>query len=80
MDYGDFIVHIFSETARAYYDLERLWRHAKVVDPLPLQRLSLPGVAAALTTVIESCTLIIETEAYPTPSSSCATRQGGSQL
>ena len=32
MDYGDFIVHIFSGTARAYYDLERLWRHAKVVD------------------------------------------------
>ncbi|HTU44303.1 MAG TPA: ribosome silencing factor [Bryobacteraceae bacterium] len=33
MDYGDFIVHIFSEAARAYYDLERLWRHAKTVDP-----------------------------------------------
>ena len=32
MDYGDFIVHIFSEAARAYYDLERLWRHSKVVD------------------------------------------------
>jgi ribosome-associated protein len=28
-DYGDFIVHIFSEKARAYYDLERLWRQAK---------------------------------------------------
>ena len=33
MDYGDFIVHIFSENARAYYDLERLWRHGKAVDP-----------------------------------------------
>jgi ribosome-associated protein len=32
MDYGDFVVHIFSETARSYYDLERLWRHAKAVD------------------------------------------------
>jgi ribosome-associated protein len=32
MDYGDFIVHIFSEAARSYYDLERLWRHAKTVD------------------------------------------------
>lgn len=32
MDYGDFIVHVFSESARAYYDLERLWRHAKFVD------------------------------------------------
>jgi len=28
-DYGDYIVHIFSESAREYYDLERLWRHAK---------------------------------------------------
>ena len=33
MDYGDFIVHIFSQAARAYYDLERLWRHARTVDP-----------------------------------------------
>ncbi len=32
MDYGDFIVHLFSETARGYYNLERLWRHAKLVD------------------------------------------------
>ena len=28
-DYGDFLVHIFSEKARVYYDLERLWRDAK---------------------------------------------------
>ncbi len=31
MDYGDFLVHIFSQTARSYYDLERLWRPAKEV-------------------------------------------------
>jgi ribosome-associated protein len=35
MDYGDFIVHVFSETARSYYELERLWRHAKTVDFRP---------------------------------------------
>ncbi|MGH9805468.1 MAG: ribosome silencing factor [Candidatus Acidiferrales bacterium] len=28
LDYVDFIVHIFSESARSYYDLERLWRRA----------------------------------------------------
>ena len=33
-DYGDFLVHVFSEKARAYYDLERLWRSAKPV-PIP---------------------------------------------
>jgi ribosome-associated protein len=32
LDYGDFIVHIFAETTRSYYNLERLWRHAKPVD------------------------------------------------
>lgn len=31
VDYGDFVVHIFSEKARTYYDLERLWRDAQTV-------------------------------------------------
>ncbi len=30
-DYGDTIVHIFSQPARAFYELERLWRAAKEV-------------------------------------------------
>ncbi len=34
-DYGDLIVHVFSEPARTFYDLERLWRHAKAVEPGP---------------------------------------------
>jgi len=32
VDYADFLVHIFSPLARAYYDLERLWRNAKYVS------------------------------------------------
>jgi ribosome-associated protein len=28
IDYGDFIVHVFSSDMRAYYDLERLWKDA----------------------------------------------------
>ncbi len=32
MDYGDVIVHIFEETTRAYYELEKLWIDAKRVD------------------------------------------------
>ena len=29
LDYGDFIVHVFSAASRRFYDLERLWRDAK---------------------------------------------------
>jgi ribosome-associated protein len=34
-DYGDLLVHIFSEKAREYYGLERLWRSAKTVEIPP---------------------------------------------
>jgi ribosome-associated protein len=29
LDYGDFIVHVFSSASRRFYDLERLWRDAE---------------------------------------------------
>jgi ribosome-associated protein len=32
LDYGDFVVHIFNEKARTFYDLERLWRESKRVN------------------------------------------------
>lgn len=35
MDYGDFIVHIFNNEARQFYDLERLWRDARRVELQP---------------------------------------------
>lgn len=32
MDYGDFVVHVFLDETRQYYDLERLWADVDRVD------------------------------------------------
>ena len=32
LDYGDFVVHVFDEKARTFYDLERLWRESTRVE------------------------------------------------
>jgi ribosome-associated protein len=32
MDYFDLVIHIFSKEARAFYDLERLWRDGKKLN------------------------------------------------
>ena len=32
LDFGGFVVHVFSEHARRYYDLERLWRNVPRYD------------------------------------------------
>jgi len=37
LDYVDFVVHIFSEKARQFYDLERLWKSARRVEPAELE-------------------------------------------
>ncbi len=38
LDYVDFVVHVFSEKARKYYDLERLWKSAKKMEPVDLEK------------------------------------------
>jgi ribosome-associated protein len=35
VDYGDFVVHVFDDKARRFYDLERLWREARRFDVSP---------------------------------------------
>ena len=32
LDYGDFVVHVFDDKARKFYDLERLWRESRRVE------------------------------------------------
>src|SRR5689334_20515622 len=36
LDYVDFVAHVFSEKARKFYDLERLWKSAKRLEPSEL--------------------------------------------
>jgi ribosome-associated protein len=49
LDYGGFLVHIFTERARLFYDLERLWRRAKkiVIPDIDSAPLGAPGEAAS---------------------------------
>jgi ribosome-associated protein len=46
LDYVDFVVHIFSEKARQFYDLERLWKSAKRLEPAELLAKPKPRRAA----------------------------------
>jgi ribosome-associated protein len=38
LDYVDLVIHIFSKSARAYYDLERLWRDGKKLNTSTFSR------------------------------------------
>ena len=38
LDYVDFVVHVFSERARKFYDLERLWKSAVRLTPADLTK------------------------------------------
>jgi ribosome-associated protein len=38
IDYVDFVVHVFSEAARKFYDLERLWKSAKKITVADLKK------------------------------------------
>jgi ribosome-associated protein len=46
LDYVDFVVHVFSEKARKFYDLERLWKTAKRLEVSDLKTAPKKTVAA----------------------------------
>ena len=33
LDFGDIIIHLFDQENRLFYDLERMWRDGKQIDP-----------------------------------------------
>lgn len=46
LDYGSFVIHVFSEKAREFYDIERLWRSAKRLDIAEAGRSAAPGAGS----------------------------------
>jgi ribosome-associated protein len=38
VDYVDFVVHVFSEASRKFYDLERLWKSARKISLADLKK------------------------------------------
>jgi ribosome-associated protein len=50
LDYVDFVVHVFSEKARDFYDLERLWKSAKRLHASDLKATPRPRAKKATTT------------------------------
>ena len=47
IDYVDFVVHVFTETSRKFYDLERLWKAAKRITVADLAKRPSARAAAA---------------------------------
>ena len=54
LDYGDFMVHVFSESARKFYDLERLWKTATPVTLAELEKPAAKKVVAQTTVAKKS--------------------------
>ena len=70
LDYVDFVVHIFSEKARQFYDLERLWKSAKRLEPAellakPKTRRAVIGKATIRKTSIVKTTIAQSAAANP---------------
>jgi ribosome-associated protein len=64
VDYVDFVVHVFSEKARKFYDLERLWKTAKRLEPSELKAKT-PAKAASRTKTKTKIKIKIKTKTMP---------------
>ena len=59
LDYVDFVVHIFSEKARQFYDLERLWKSARRLEPAELIPKPRRKTAATKSTASETAATVV---------------------
>jgi ribosome-associated protein len=73
LDYVDFVVHIFSESARKFYDLERLWKTATRVEladlekPAPKKAVTKRASTASKKTLAPTLSQKRGTDGAPTP-------------
>ena len=65
LDYVDFVVHIFSEKARQFYDLERLWKSAKRLEPAELMAKPKPRRTATAKTAVAQSTSVNTASSAP---------------
>lgn len=72
LDYVDFVVHVFSEKARQFYDLERLWKSAKRLEaaefmakPAPKKRVTAKTRTRIKTTPAETIEIATEDARKP---------------
>src|SRR5512146_630669 len=66
LDYVDFVVHIFNENARKFYDLERLWKTAKKLEPAEVLGKKKPARATARTASTKPARRVTKTPARKT--------------
>ena len=71
LDFGGFIVHVFSEEARRYYDLERLWRSSP--------KLEIADAPEGLAAVRDGHSSAFQHEPYPEERVSGSGRSGRSR-
>ena len=58
LDYGSIVVHVFTEEARKFYDLERLWADAELVDIRDIANLEL--IADKILKVVSDLRMLCE--------------------
>ena len=73
LDYVDFVVHIFSERARQFYDLERLWKSANHLTSADLAKK--PAKAAAKKAMKKTASKTKSTTAHTTRTKNAAKKR-----
>ena|SRR5258708_1364809 len=86
LDYVDFVVHIFSERARKFYDLERLWKSARrqsltTLEKEPAKKVAKPAARKkiAVTKKVQKKTSKAKKSVRPAKSKPAASRRSGAK-